>query len=42
MNGQWFSVLAGALVLAGCGRCRPSVSEPSTQAEAQQTYSRTA
>ena len=42
MNGQWFSVLAGALVLAGGGGWRPSVSEPSTQAEAQPTYSRTA
>ena len=41
MNCQWFSILAGALVLAGCGGCRPSVFEASTQAEAQQTYSRT-
>ena len=33
--------MMGALVLVGGGGCRPSVYEPSTQAEAQETYSQT-
>jgi hypothetical protein len=41
MNRQPLPIFAVTLVLLGFGGCRPAGYEPSTQAEAQETYSRT-
>ena len=41
MKCQSFLIFVGALALVGSGGCQPAGSEPLTQAEAQETYSRT-
>ena len=41
MKRQSFLIFVGALALVGGGGCRPAGYEPLTQAEAQETYSRT-
>jgi len=41
MNRPPLLIFVGALVLLACGGCRPVAYEPSTQTEAQKTYSRT-